>query len=376
MLRKSRRERNEEVEERVPRKKKKKYIAILCAEIFVAVILLLGVGVYAVGHNFYRLTNFISDEEVKKQFDDHNIVDPNEEIDPDAAQGEKISDDEHNEILKKYQEFSNAEPVTTDGNVYNILLIGVDVRASDGNWAGNSDTMMLLSINYKKEQISLVSLMRDTYVDIPGIGMRKLNAAHANGAGPLLIETVTENYKVQVDRYATVDFNNMIDIIDTFGTIELTLTDAEAKSANNSIIEMCTERDVYSAPYQFKKGGTYQCNGVQAVAYARIRKVGNADYERTERQRLVMTKLMEKAKNMSLTELYAAAEKILPMVTHNVPEDEVWGILAKSPSILNYKFVKDRIPYDGLYKVIYVNGQDMLVPDWKQTVAKLKETLY
>ena len=97
---------------------------------------------------------------------------------------------------RQLMDFSEAEPITNDGDVYNVLLVGVDRR--DTSWAGNSDSMILMSLNYEKKQISMISLMRDTYVNIPGIGMRKLNAAHANGAGPLLLETVTENFKVQV----------------------------------------------------------------------------------------------------------------------------------------------------------------------------------
>lgn len=376
MSRKSRKINNAAEGEKGRRKKKKKYIAILCTEIFALLLLVLGVGGYIFISRMYGWSNFVSNEDVRKQFANKGEVDYNEPLDPGEAQGEQLSDEEYDALMKKYQEFANAEPITTDGDVYNVLLIGVDVRKSDGNWAGNSDTMMLLSINYKKEQISLISLMRDTYVEIPGIGMRKLNAAHANGAGPLLIETVTKNYKVRVDRYATVNFNKMIDIVDAVGKIEITLSDAEAKSANNSIREMCEERKVSADKHLFKKGGTYQCDGIQTVAYARIRKVGHADYQRTERQREVMTKLIEKAKTMSLPQMYSFAEQVLPMITHNIPEKEIWGILPKAPSILQYTLVKDRIPYDGMYKIIYVKNQDMLVPDWQKTVAKLKETLY
>ena len=158
--------------------------------------------------------------------------------------------------------------------------------------------------------------------------------------------------------------------------VELTLSDDEVRVANNYITEMCNLRKLDPNSYYFIKGGTKTCSGIQAVAYARIRYVGNADYQRTERQRTVLTKMMEKIKDMSLPELYSFAEDVLPLVTHNIPEDEMWSLLAKSPSLLQYKLVKDRIPYDNMYKVIYVKKQDMLVPDWEQTIAKLKETLY
>ena len=139
---------------------------------------------------------------------------------------------------------------------------------------------------------------------------------------------------------------------------------------------MCNLKKLDPTSYYFIQEGTKTCSGIQAVAYARIRYVGNADYERTERQRTVLTKIMEKMKNMSIAELYAFAEDVFPLVTHNIPEDEMWGLLAKAPSIFQYNLVKDRIPYDGMYKVIYVKKQDMLVPDWESTIAKLKEILY
>lgn len=94
---------------------------------------------------------------------------------------------------KQREMFLNAEEIAQSDDVYSVLLIGVDRR--DRSWEENSDSMILLSVNLKKKQISMISLMRDTYVDIPGIDMRKLNAAHENGVGLLLIETVMVNFK-------------------------------------------------------------------------------------------------------------------------------------------------------------------------------------
>ena len=358
-------------------KKSKKKVVLIVLGIVLALIIIVGVIVYAVLHGLYKSSNYVEDENVKQQYQEkleQGSEAPQETIDPEEAQGQKIDESEVKEIEKKRKEFSENEPITTDGKVYNVLLIGVDRR--DDTWAGNSDTMILLSINEKKKQISMVSLMRDTYADIPGIGLRKLNAAHANGAGPLLTETVTENFKVQVDRYITVDFNNMIDIINMVGPITNKKSDSEVIVANQYRREMCTQRNEKLDDHLIEKGGNVVCDGMRAVAYARIRYVGNADYQRTERQRLVLSKLMEELKDMSLTDLYDLADDLLPMVTHNVPEDEILGLLLKSPDLFKYKIVQDRIPYDGMFNVIYVNGQDMLVPDWDDTVKRLKETLY
>lgn len=358
-------------------KKSKKKVVLIVLGIVLALIIIVAVVAYAVLHGLYKSSNYVKDENVKQQYQEQlkkGDEAPLETIDPEEAEGKKIDESEAEEIEKQRKEFSENEPITTDGKVYNVLLIGVDRR--DDSWAGNSDTMILLSINEKKKQISMVSLMRDTYADIPGIGLRKLNAAHANGAGPLLTETVTENFKVQVDRYITVDFNNMIDIINMVGPITINMSDDEVKVANDYLREMCTLRKEDLDDHLIKKGGDVVCDGMRAVAYARIRYVGNADYQRTERQRLVLSKLMEELKAMSLTDLYGLADDLLPMVTHNVPEDEILGLLLKSPDLFKYKIVQDRIPYDGMFNVIYVNGQDMLVPDWDDTVERLKETLY
>ena len=113
------------------------------------------------------------------------------------------------------------------------MLVGLDTTKDD--FVGNSDSMILISINYRLHKISMISFMRDLHVHIPGVGYRKLNAAFPNGGGPLLLETIEENFKIDINRYATVDFGNMIDIVDAIGPIEITFTEKEAENANKSI---------------------------------------------------------------------------------------------------------------------------------------------
>lgn len=352
-------------------KKTGKIIAVLLSAVLLLA-LAAGIGIYAFTHGFYRDSNFVEDENAMDGYAEPPAEE--ESIPQEEAKGEILTEEEQEDLEQKILQFSSEEPIVTDTDVYNILLVGVDRR--DTGWAGNSDTMILMSVNYEKEQISMISLMRDTYVNIPGIGMRKLNAAHANGAGPLLAQTVTENFKVQVNRYGSVDFAGMIGIIDDLGGVTLTLSDEEVRVANGYIREMCRLQGLNADEYLYSGGGTYNCSGMQAVAYARIRYVGNADYQRTERQRTVLTKMMEKIRELNTQELYRFAKRAIPLVTHNIPESELWGLLMKIPTFSGYELVKDRIPYDGMYRVIYVNGQDMLVPDWEETVKKLKETLF
>ena len=124
------------------------------------------------------------------------------------------------------------------------------------------------------------------------------------------------------------------------------------------------------------EGGMVPCDGVQAVAYARNRYVGNSDFERTQRQRYVLTQLMAEAKQLSVAQLTEKMQAILEHVTMNIPETEIWSMVTELPEMLDYKFEQVRIPYDDMYDVIYVNGQDMLVPYWEETLQKLQEQIY
>ena len=328
--------------------------------------------IYYVGHNLISLSNYVADEEVK-------VV---EEL-PEEAQEETLASEERQGVVldeeqlnSLHEQMSNLSAVETkeDENVYNLLLVGVDRR--DKSWNGNSDSMMLVSINHTAKRVSVVSLMRDTYVDIAGVGYAKLNAAYAYGGGPLLTSTITDTYKVDVSRYAAVDFENMIEIVDALGGIDLEMTDAEVNVANGYMLDMCNTLGMNGYDYILPGGGVYHCNGVQAVAYARNRYVGNSDYARTERQRYVISQMIAEVKRMDVAQLTQFVKDVLPLVTHNVEEGEIWDMVTKAPEILQYDFVQDRIPYDNMYDVIYVNGQDMLVPQWETTIEKLHETIY
>lgn len=320
---------------------------------------LAGAFIYGKGHNYFEQSNYVEAGTTQEEIKEEN-------------RPEEAVDEEMQQIQENLERYRTKENVMTEENVYNILLVGVDRTATTED--ANSDSMILLSINYERQRITMMSLMRDTYVHIPGIGYRKLNAAYANGGGELLTETVTENFKIQVDRYMAVSFKDMIDIIDAIGPVALNFTEAEAENANTTMLHMCQNlkmEDQYEA-YEIPGAGTYQCNGLQAVAYARIRKVGNADYERTERQREVLTKLIRRIKLMRISEIDRLAGRLLPCVTHNIPESEFWALLGKAPSLVNYEVVRSRLPYDGLY----YSSNEYLVPDWEATYLRLQEELY
>lgn len=255
-------------------------------------------------------------------------------------------------------------------DIYNVLLVGVDRR--DDSWYGNSDSMILASINRKKERITLMSFMRDLYADIPDHGVHKLNAACAYGGCDLLVKTLEKNYQVRIDNYVWVDFQSMSDVIDALGGVDLTLSDAEAESANGSIAEICGIKGLDPASEYFQGGGDLHCDGIQAVAYGRIRYIGNADYQRTERQRLVMEQVISKAKDLSLGGLAAFAADALPLLHHDMPVETLLAFTAAAPSFLKYEVKESRVPFDDHFH----SEGEILHPDMDYTLPQIQRDLY
>ena len=265
------------------------------------------------------------------------------------------------------EEYTIAAP--NGAGAYTVLLIGSDRR--DNSWYGNGDCMMLLSVNYYKHTISLVSLMRDTGANVPGRGYTKMNSALAIGGPDLAVQTIAGNFQVGIDGYIFTDFPGMIRIIDLFGGVTLDVSDAEAEVMNKYIKEHCKLYGYNFAEQKMPSGGHYTLNGVRAVAYCRVRYVGNGDFERTARQRRVLSLLYEKMSAMSLAELTNLAQQVLPSVQTNIGADAL-ALLIPAVTKSGYTIVMDRIPYDGLYTW----GQENLDPIWPDTIARLQATLY
>lgn len=215
----------------------------------------------------------------------------------------------------------------------NVVLFGIDT--SEDTYSGSrADCIIIASINEKNKQIKLVSVYRDTYLEIPNYGLDKVNHSYAYGGPALTMSTLNTNLDLDITEFVTVNFESTKEIINQIGGVEITVTDAEA-----------TKIPGISA------GGTYNLNGAQALAYGRIRKIDN-DYVRTERMRNVVTAVFEKAKHMSVSELNALADKLLPEVYTNVTKTEILSII---PKIATYSIVDSKgWPYET--KGATING--------------------
>lgn len=213
----------------------------------------------------------------------------------------------------------------------NIALFGVDSREGDLSQA-NTDTIIIASINNDTKEVRLVSVYRDTYLNIGGDRYTKANAAYANGGPEQAITMLNTNLDLAITSYVTVDFNALVDIIDALDGIEITVDDDEAIHLNNYCVETSV---VTGKSYEDLPGaGTYNVNGVQGVSYARIRYTAGNDFKRTERQREVIAKIVEKAKTAGIGTLNEIMDQVFPKIKTNLGKSE---ILSMGMSMLSYE---------------------------------------
>lgn len=255
---------------------------------------------------------------------------------------------------------------------YNLLLIGVDRR--DDTWNGNSDVMMLATVNFEKETVFLTSFLRDLYADIPGVGVSKLNAACAKGGAELCVETIKENYQVDIDNYAWVDFSSMREIVDILGGVDVQVDEDERNVTNGYITSMCKADEVPPEEHLIAETGYVHLDGYQAVAYARNRKSGGtSDFGRTDRQREIIMALFEKEASASTEDLSATLLSLLPYVKTDMTPIELMSLLPKLADVQKYRVQEERIPYDGEY---YSQNEILIPTDMADTIAKLRATIY
>lgn len=309
----------------------------------------------------------INECEIEKGLSEDNLSDNSL---PDSTKGEI---DALEQSIRANME-NQAEKLMEDKQVFNILLIGCDAREKGER--SRADSIILLSINKESEQLIATSIMRDIYVEIPGHGNNRINAAYAYGGEDLLVETVEKNFKIQIDRYASVDFFVFMDIVDQMGGVEIELNDEEFLVANAYINELNQLLDEPYGTDWLPGGGTHLLNGKQALGYTRIRYVGNADFERTKRQREVLEQIFYKAKNYNLIELNELLNIVLPQITTNLTEGEAITLALGMNSYKKYALKQYRLPCDDTWQPLRIRGMSVLGIDFTQNIQYLKNNLY
>ena len=266
------------------------------------------------------------------------------------------------------------EALTADG-VTNILLIGNDSRLNGED--GRSDAMILVSVSKTSGKILMTSILRDVYVEIPGHGSNRLNAAYAFGGPELLMETIQHNFDIPVSRYVLVNFEAFAGVVDAVGGVDIELTTEEIGWVNaylNEYNELTGHEFGYNYLTQTEPG-VIHLNGPQALAYSRNRYVGT-DFGRTERQRKVMEEIIKKLPRAVITNMDGLMEGLCPNLTTNLTMNECYGLVLRLPFILKYERVSGSIPLEGTWWDQNIDGMAVLGIDFEANKNYLHENLY
>ena len=224
----------------------------------------------------------------------------------------------------------------------NIALFGVDSRDSSLGKGNRSDCIIIASLNNKTKEVKLISVYRDTYVNIEGHGLDKITHAYSYGEAPLAIKTLNENFDLNITEFATVNFDSVAKAVNALGGVTINVTNEELNYINDYIGE--TAKVTGLSDQKVTTAGKQTLNGVQAVAYSRIRYTSGGDYKRTERMRTVIEAMIEKFKTKSIGEMNQIIDQILPEIYTNITTADIFSLL---PSVASLK-VTDSIgwPYE------------------------------
>lgn len=325
----------------------------------IVTVLILAGGVYAAFHYYYHQMNIVPDdmvvEEQEETFDEDENIDNLKEVDPSTIQ------------------LDSASEVEKNSSVINILICGEE--AINDN-RGRTDSIMIATINQVDNKLRLTSIMRDTYVKIPGFSDNKINAAYHNGGMKTLVATIKQNFGIEVDGYVLVNFDSFQAVIDAIGGIDIELSAEEASYLN---------RTNYISDYSNHNlvAGVNHMNGNQALGYARVRYVskdGNyGDFARTLRHRTVMTAIFDKMMEKSTLELVAMIPDILPLVTTNIKKAEMVEYLTAGVKVRdkNPELKTLNVPIAGCYKITRVRSMSVvLASPLDANVKKMQKFIY
>lgn len=252
-----------------------------------------------------------------------------------------------------------------------IALFGGDSREGELEAGTHADTIMIVSIDNESKEVKIVSVYRDLLIRRPDGELGKANSAYYLGGPKDAINTLNQNFDLDIEDYVTVDFSAMADIVDLLGGIEIDVTDAEAEEINRHIDGTA---EVVGKEAEHMVGGLQTLDGVQAVTYARIRKNVGGDYARTDRQRLVIQKLVEKVKDTDLSTLNDIIDTVFQKISTSFSLKE---IISLASGVLQYELGGTQgyaFEYtDGSVKGI---GSVVVPLGVKENVGELHEFLY
>lgn len=262
------------------------------------------------------------------------------------------------------------------GDVTNVLLIGVDRRGEDE--MSRSDTILIATLDKNNGRLKLTSLMRDLYLPIPGRGGNRINYACVRGGPGLLMDTINENFNMELDKYVMVDFRMFEAIVDKLDGITINMSKGEVSEANDCIAGLNKQwklplRDGFITQ---REGGDVHMDGKQALGYARMRHFANGDFSRTSRQYKVLQEIFSKFSGAGIAKQTQLLYELLPMVETNLQTPEILALASAALTIEDHNIMHYRLPVEGNYKSTTVRSMWVLMPDIPANTKKLHWFIY
>lgn len=278
---------------------------------------------------------------------------------------DKVVQDSVNELTE--------ETLETMEEYTNIALFGLDTRQAGSLGKGNrSDTIMVASINNKTKDVKIVSIYRDSYLNLANDKYRKCNEAYSIGGPEQAVAMLNMNLDLKIDHYMSVDFLAVSEVVDLLGGIEIDVDEYEIEHLNNYTVE--TSKVTGKKTNKLKSTGLQTLDGVQATSYCRIRYTKGDDFKRTERQREVLETIAKKAKTMSVSQLDEIIKAVFPMCATNMTVDQLLAIAADGLSY-NIKGTTG-FPFDVTTDSVGSAGSCVIPVDLEKNVAQLHNYLF
>ena len=294
-----------------------------------------------------------------------------------------VLDDSKIKVNQEVQDSIDSETSSLTGYT-TYALFGIDHRDKNTALGGeNSDTIIIASVNNDTKDVKLVSVYRDTFLNM-GFSDKetysKANAAYAYGEAEQAITMLNTNLDLNISDYATVNFNALTTIIDDLGGLDMDMSYAEIVHMNNYCVETAEETEKDYTPIELperpddieKVQYQYHLNGVQATSYCRIRYTASLDMGRTERQRRVIQMIVSKAKSAGLSTIFKIMDDVFPMVTTSMDKTEILQML---PTLIGYS-VDDTTGFPSSFKFSNVKGSVIVPTSLESNVIELHKFLY
>lgn len=269
------------------------------------------------------------------------------------------------------------EPATEEerdkiNKIVNVALLGIE---REGDELGRSDATMIATFDPVHKKLKVISILRDTYVAIDGYGHDKMNHAHAFGGPELTIKTLNQNFNMNITDYVSIDFENMEQVIDAIGGVDMEMTEEEAYNLCKYTAVVSSERGVSDQPVTLDSSGSVHLSGFQALGFCRMRDFGRSDLDRADRQRKLLSVVFDKIKESGTSELASMAIKLLPHVETSLTKKEILDLAYNILTLGTSNLEQQRFPMDDRLTFADIGGGSYVCFDEAYTAKQIREYL-